>query len=219
MSQSAEEIRAEIESTRRELGQDVDALADKVSPSKIVDRQKNKLRGALSSVKDRVMGAADDTATSVKDAGHSAGAGIKDAGHTVAYKTQGNPLAAGVIALGAGWLLGSLMPASEKERAAASAVKEKAQPVVQEAQSVAKEAAENLKEPARESLESVKGTAQDAVATVKSEGQWAAEDVKGSAQDAKDTVQEQAGNGSGGSSGQGAHTGYTRGNTPGTIGS
>ena len=31
MSKSAEEIRAEIESTRRDLGQDVDALADKVS--------------------------------------------------------------------------------------------------------------------------------------------------------------------------------------------
>ena len=62
MSQSAEEIRAEIEATRRELGQDVDALADKVTPSKIVDRQKNKLRGALTSVKERVMGAADDAA-------------------------------------------------------------------------------------------------------------------------------------------------------------
>jgi hypothetical protein len=94
-----------------------------------------------------------------------------------------------------------------------------AQPVVQEAQSVAKEAAENLKEPARESLQSVKETAQDAVETVKSEGQSAAEDVKGSAQDAKDTVQEQAGDGSAGSSGQVAYTGYTSGSTPGTLGS
>jgi len=227
-------IRADIERTRGDLSRDVNALGEAVSPSNVAKRQASKVgekvSGAATSVKERVMGTADDMGST--DSGGASGLGDRASGmasdvgdrasdvtHTAKRKTQGNPLAAGVIALGAGWLLGSLMPASEKERAAASAVKEKAQPVVQEAQSVAKEAAENLKEPARESLESVKGTAQDAVATVKSEGQWAAEDVKGSAQDAKDTVQEQAGNGSGGSSGQGAHTGYTRGNTPGTIGS
>ena len=35
MSDSPDEIRANIERTRSELGSDVDALADKVNPSKI----------------------------------------------------------------------------------------------------------------------------------------------------------------------------------------
>ena len=50
-----DEIRADIERTRAELGQDVDALADKVTPSKIAERQTRKVRRALTSVKDRVM--------------------------------------------------------------------------------------------------------------------------------------------------------------------
>ena len=60
MSDSPDEIRADIERTRHDLGRDVDALADEVSPSKIVDRQVDKVRGAFTSVRERVMGAADD---------------------------------------------------------------------------------------------------------------------------------------------------------------
>ena len=201
-------IRAVIERTRGELSRDVNALGEAVSPGNVAKRQAGKLgervSGAATSVKDTVMGKADDMTSSTGGAasgltdrasGMASGVGdhASDATHAARRKAQGNPLAAGVIALGAGWLLGSLMPASQKERAAAATVKEKAQPVVQEAQSVAKEAAGNLKEPAQQSMESLKGTAQDAVETVRSEGQSAAHDVKGSAQDAKDTVQEQSG--------------------------
>jgi gas vesicle protein len=182
MSQSADEIRAEIESTRRDLGQDVDALADKVNPSKIVDRQKNKLFGALSSVKDRVMGAADDAAESVKDAGHAAGSGIKDAGQTVAHKAQGNPLAAGLIAFGVGLLVSALIPPSDKERELAATVEEKAQPLVDSVKDAAREVGENLREPAREAVESVKGTAQDAAHHVaddaKASGETVAEETR-----------------------------------------
>ena len=55
-----EEIREDIERTRADLGQDVDALADKVSPNKIAERQGRKVRNAVTSLKDRVMGAASD---------------------------------------------------------------------------------------------------------------------------------------------------------------
>ena len=66
MSDSPDAIRADIEQTRRELGSDVDALADKVSPSKIVDRQTDKVKQAFGSVRDRVMGAADDAGSAVE---------------------------------------------------------------------------------------------------------------------------------------------------------
>lgn len=39
MTDDPDAIRAEIENTRRSLSGDVDALADKVTPSKIADRQ------------------------------------------------------------------------------------------------------------------------------------------------------------------------------------
>ena len=63
-----DEIRADIERTRAELGQDVDALADKVTPSKIAERQTRKVRRALTSVKDRVMGVASDIGDTAHDA-------------------------------------------------------------------------------------------------------------------------------------------------------
>ncbi|WP_200919300.1 DUF3618 domain-containing protein [Curtobacterium sp. Leaf261] len=40
-----DEIRAEIEATRGNLGSDVDALADKVNPSSIAHRQTEKVKG------------------------------------------------------------------------------------------------------------------------------------------------------------------------------
>src|SRR5258707_261865 len=62
MTNNPDAIRADIEATRREFGSDVDALADKVSPSKMAQRQTRKLRSVLGSVKDKEL------ASSVKEA-------------------------------------------------------------------------------------------------------------------------------------------------------
>lgn len=204
-SNDPDALRREIEETRANLSQNVNALGEAVQPSNIAKRQVNKVTGAATGLKDKVMGSAHDTASSVTDKASSAGGSVSGvassatgtvtyAGETVKSQAQGNPLAAGMIALGAGWLLGSLLPATSRERQAAAAVKEQATPLVGQAQElakeVAKETAEELKEPAMSAAESVKGTAQEAAQTVKAEGQSAAEDVRSSAQDSKESVQE-----------------------------
>jgi hypothetical protein len=209
-SESPEEIRANIEMTRRELGQDVDALADKVTPSKIVDRQTRKVTGALGSLKDRIMGAADDAKSSVSDAGHSVGHGVSDVahnvgdvGHTVARKAQGNPLAAGLVAFGAGLLIAALIPPSDKERELASQVEEKAQPLVDKAKDVAREVGENLKEPARDAVESVKSTAQSAGQTVADEAKAGGQAVADQAKDSTERTKDEFSSTSGSSTGSG----------------
>lgn len=184
MSQSPEEIRAEIERTRAELGTDVDALADKVTPSKIVGRQTDKVRSAVGSVKDRVLGAADDA----RGATSSAGGTLADGSQKAVEKAKGNPVAVGLIAFGVGWLVASLIPASEKEKDLASTVKEKAQPVVQQATEAAKDVASNLKEPAQDAAQSLKDTATQAADTVKADASSAAGDVKDQADHATQTV-------------------------------
>ena len=70
---NTDQIREDIERTRAELGQDVDALADKVNPGKAAQRQGRKVRRALTSVKDRVMGVAGDVGDSAHDALGNAG--------------------------------------------------------------------------------------------------------------------------------------------------
>lgn len=184
MSTSPDAIRADIEATRRELGGDVDALADKVTPSKIVDRQKGKVKDAIWSVKDRIMGVADDAGSGIQDAG----AGIAHATDRAVAKAEGNPLAVGLVAFGVGLVVASLIPASEKEKDVAANVQDGAQPLVDKAKDVAKEVGENLKEPAQEAAAAVKDSATDAAQNIKAETQAAAAEVKGQAQQSRENV-------------------------------
>lgn len=197
MSENPDAIRADIEATRARLGTNVDAVADKVTPSHIVQRQTDKVKDAVFGVKEKVMGAADHTAGNVHAAGGSASSHLSDAGSAVAdaphlakAKTQGNPLAAGLMAFGAGLLVSSLIPASQKEREAADALKTAAEPLTTELTEAAQHVAEGLKEPAQAAMENVKATATDAAQNVKGEGQVAVSDVKDRATDAKDNVQQ-----------------------------
>lgn len=184
MSTSPDAIRADIEQTRRELGGDVDALADKVTPSKIVDRQKDKVRGAFGSLRNRIMGAADDAGSALSDAGSSVG-DVKD---RVVAKAEGNPIAVGLIAFGVGLLAASLIPASQREKDLAEDVKEQAQPLVEKVKDAASEAGRNLKEPAQNAANAVKDAATDAADTVKDEAKDATHQVKDQAQAAGDNT-------------------------------
>ncbi len=197
MSENPDAIRADIEATRARLGTNVDAVADKVTPSHIVQRQTDKVKDAVFGVKEKVMGAADHTADHVHSAAGSTGGHLSDAGSAIGdapaqvkTKTQGNPLAAGLIAFGAGLLVSSLIPASQKEREAADALKTAAEPLTTELTEAAKQVAEGLREPAQEAVENVKSTAADATGHIKAEGQDAVADVQGRADDARTNVQQ-----------------------------
>ena len=201
MSENPDVIRADIEATRARLGTNVDAVADKVTPSHIVQRQtdrvKENVRDAVFGVKEKVMGATDHTAGNVHSATGTAGARLSDAGSAIGdaptqvkTKTQGNPLAAGLMAFGAGLLVSSLIPPSQKEREAADALKTAAEPLTSELTEAAKHVAEGLKEPAQAAMENVKATAADATEHVKAEGQGAVTDVKDRTAEAKDNVRQ-----------------------------
>lgn len=194
MSENPDVIRADIEATRARLGTNVDAVADKVTPSHIVQRQADKVKenvkDAVFGVKEKVMGTADHAAGTAGAHFSDAGAAIGDAPTQVKTKTQGNPLAAGLIAFGAGLLVSSLIPASQQEREAADALKTAAEPLTSELTEAAKHVAEGLKEPAQAAMDNVKATATDATEHVKAEGQGAVADVKDRTVEARDNVQQ-----------------------------
>jgi len=179
-SSDPEVLRSQIETTRRDLGADVDALADKVTPGKIVQRQTDKVRGAFSSVKDKVMGSASDAGDSLNGVADEA-SGLA---HNAVDKAKGNPLAVGLIAFGVGWLASSLIPASTVEKKVAANVKDAAEPLVHQVTDAAKEVGENLKQPVADAADAVKGTATDAADTVKSETTSSAEEVRDTAKQA-----------------------------------
>lgn len=211
MGEESEQLRREIDRTRQSLGADVDALTEKVSPKRVVERRVDRTKDAIGGLKEKVMGttastgqglssAASGAAGSVQDAASGAVGSVQDAASSVGdtatstaraarRQAQGNPLAAGVIAFGLGWLVSSLLPASQKEQEVAQQVKEQAQPAVGEVLSDVKD---NLRQPAQEAVQSVKDTATDAVGTVQDEARSAASDVKDQARSSTQEVRQQA---------------------------
>jgi gas vesicle protein len=179
MGKEPEVIETEIEGTREDLSRNLDALADRVSPGKVVGRQVDGVKTRLGGAKDKVFGSAQSAGGSVADAPGNAASAVAD-------RAEGNPLAAGLIAFGAGWLLSSLLPASDKEaQLAGQAVdlaKEHGQPLVDHAKNVGQEIGEDLKDKATEAASDLKTSAQESAEHVKDEGQSAAQSVKDDAQ-------------------------------------
>ena len=232
MGQSADQIRREIEETRNDLGQTLDAIGDRVSPKQAVRRRTARVRNGLTSIREIVMGKADDmtdamgsgagrvsngvssvpstvkdtasgAAEGVSSAASTAAQGVSTAAHEVASaaeqvpqvitrQTRGNPLAAGLVAFGAGLLVSSLLPVTDKERQLASQVSDQLEPL----QSAAREAGEELKgeltSSAREAAEHVMEAAKDATSQVADQAQSAAQQVKEEATGATSHVAEEA---------------------------
>jgi hypothetical protein len=215
-------IRRDIETTQRNLSTDVDRLTEKVTPGRIVHRRMNNARRAMTTMRERVMGTTDsgdltsggstsggamsaardkigEGASTVADSTSSAAStvaqAIEEAPQAVRRGTEGNPLAAGLIAFGAGWLLSSLVPASKVEQQLAEQAKDAAQeygqPVAEHLGHAAEEIRDNMREPAQQAVESVRDTATDAASTVTDEARHAASDVTDRAQEAKSSVQQQ----------------------------
>jgi len=212
MTSDPDQIRGNIEVTQQHLSADVDALTEKVSPPRIVERRVQRTRSAMTSFKDRIMGdtaertsnlsdTVGSSASSAKDSVAGAASSAADAAGSAPdlarQRTRGNPLAAGLIAFGAGWLAASLLPATEPEQQVASQVKdvatEKGRPVAQQLQQAGQDAAQDLRESAQQRAESVKETAADAASTVRDEAQSQASDVTDHAQEARGRVTDQAG--------------------------
>lgn len=183
-----EQIRADIEVTRGELGRDVDALADKVTPDKIMERQKTRMRRAFDDMKERVMGVAEDVGHAASDAAGSAAHGVAEMPQRAARTAQGAPIAVGLVAFGLGLLAASFAPPTPTERRLANSLRDAAAPLVDSATQAAKDVASGLEQPARDAVEQVKDEAMDA-----------AERVKEETRDTGERVKENVGPGSGGS--------------------
>jgi hypothetical protein len=216
MSTDPDQIRSEIDQTQRELSADVDALTEKLSPQRMVERRVRRSRTAMTNMKDRIMGSTSDAYQTAGSAASGVGESVsarasaardtvagtassavdtvRSAPDTARRSTQGNPLAAGLIAFGAGWLLSALLPASEPEQQVASQVKdfavEQGRPVAEQLGQAGQQAAQELKESAQQRAETVKETATDAASTVTGEAQSAASDVSGRAQQSAGRVRD-----------------------------
>jgi ElaB/YqjD/DUF883 family membrane-anchored ribosome-binding protein len=183
-------IRAQIAETRSNLSGTIDELGDKVSPSQMARRQGARMRRAGRGIRERIMGSTETARDAVSEGMSSVGETMSDAPAVVRSQTQGSPMAAGLIAFGVGMVVSALLPPSKMEAQGAAALKEQAQPLVQEATDAAREVASSLKEPLQDAAEEVKATASDAVDTVTSQAASATDEVKHHAEQSTTTVRQ-----------------------------
>ncbi|KAB1909267.1 DUF3618 domain-containing protein [Micromonospora sp. AMSO1212t] len=144
MSNDPDRIRHDIETTRTDLSNDVDALAYKASPRRLAGTQVYRARSGLSRLLDRVMGTARHAGHSTRHQSaamgqrmsgmaqhgvemtsgraHQAAGAMSSVGHrgqalghASRERAESNPLAAGLVAFGVGLLAASLAPSTRKE--------------------------------------------------------------------------------------------------------
>jgi gas vesicle protein len=167
-----DEIRDQIEATRQELASDVDRLADRTVPSRVVHRRWEGVKDNVRDVKEKVMGTGD----SVQDVAGRAGDRVEGAAQTVAdsvrrapdavkRQARGNPLAVGVIAFGVGLLVATLIPETEAERQAGAKLAEHRDEVLDKVKETGQELREGLGDSVREAASQVKETAVQAASS------------------------------------------------------
>ena len=189
MGQSAEELRREIEMTREHMGETIDAIGDRVIPSRIVGRRRNQMRASYWAARDAVMGRSSSAASSIGQRASNTGSSISEgAGHLAervtdlpseaTRQTQGSPLGAGLVAFGAGLVLAAVIPPSEPEKQVAAKVKDAAEPLVEDAKEMGKELASTLQADSKDAGGALKETAHHALDTVKETATSAARQTK-----------------------------------------
>jgi hypothetical protein len=190
MGKSATEVRADIEDTRQDMSETIDAIADRTSPRRIIDRRRRRMSAGWRSARERIMGRAEtaggtagDQARHLSDSARETAGSVVDTARglpgAVTEQTQGNPIAAGILAFGAGLLVASLVPPSDPEQQLAGTLREQSQPLQDELKQAGQQVVEDVKSTARDGAEQVKQRAADAAGTVQN-------DVRSSAQEVQD---------------------------------
>ena len=156
-----DQIEMDIERTREDLRQNVDALKDKLSPTHAAKRSAARLGESVSQARDTLMGTAEDSVAKTQES-------ITGVSDKISSGARGNPVAVGLGAFALGWMISSLIPASKTEKDAAGTLLDSdmaasmVQPIADTARTVVENAGDNVKEAAQE----VGREAQEAASTV-----------------------------------------------------
>jgi ElaB/YqjD/DUF883 family membrane-anchored ribosome-binding protein len=161
------EIREEIEQTRDEMGETVEALGYKAD---VKTRAKENIAGKRDRLKQRLRGTTSRVDEATPDANQ-----VKEGAKRAAGVAQENPIGLALGSLAVGFLAGMLVPSTRAED-------EKIGPMADEVK-------ERLKETGQEALERGKEVAQDAAQSARETAQQSGQEQ---AEQLRDTAEEKA---------------------------
>ena len=163
MGEDPDRIRAEIEQTRAEMSETVDALGYKTDvkarAKDSIQDKKESVMGVASSAKERLVGAGQTVGDATPDSEQ-----VKRQARRAKSVAQENPLGLAVGAVAVGFLAGMLIPSTRVED--------------EKMGSLSDDVIERAKETGQEALERGKQVAQDAAETAKDSGREHAEELK-----------------------------------------
>jgi ElaB/YqjD/DUF883 family membrane-anchored ribosome-binding protein len=166
MGEDPDRIRTEIEQTRAEMSETVDALGYKTDvkarAKDSIQDKKESVMGVASSAKERLVGAGQSVGDATPDTEQ-----VKQQARRAKSVAQENPLGLAVGAVAVGFLAGMLIPSTrvEDEKLGQASddvvdrIKETGQEALERGKQVAQDAAETAKDSGREHAEELKETA------------------------------------------------------------
>ena len=178
MGETTEELVRDIEDTRSSMSGTLEAIGDRVSPGRVLERRRNRMVNWTARTKDRIMGTAENLTDKAGGTAHKVTDAPGAAMDTVRSSTSGAPLVAGGIAFGIGVLLGSVIPSTRAERQLGEQARQAVEPVKAELQEAGQQLVENLKEPVAEAVGDVKETAKAGAEQLKDRAGQGADEVK-----------------------------------------
>jgi len=161
-------IRQEIEQTRAQMGDTVEAIGYKTD---VKSRAKESVQGKVDGVRERITGVKDSVGDSTPSSGD-----VKQGAKKAVTIAEANPVGLGVAALAGGFLIGMLLPTTKVEN---EKLGPKATQFKEQAKDVASEAVDHGKQVAQEVASNVAETAKE---TAQEQGQQHAEELKSSVQ-------------------------------------
>jgi len=181
------ELRHDAQNQRERMGDTLEAIGDRLSPERIVQRRKAAVGQTFRNAKEAVMGSPDYGESGGKsglrghaeDMASSASEAVQQAPQVLAAQARGNPLAAGLVAFGLGALFATVLPKSRTEER-----------LVDEARPQLQSAAEELKEAGRAVAADAKERTTSAVEEVKAAGSNATEAVRDQARESTDRLRD-----------------------------
>lgn len=167
MGEDPRTIRADIEQTRTEMGDTVEALGYKTD---VKTRTKNAISDKVGSAKEKVTGATPETGD------------VKDGARRAKGIAEENPLGLAIGAVGLGFLVGLLVPSTRVED-------DKIGPVADEVKDKAKETGQEAMERGKHVAQAAAGSAKE---TAREAGQEQAEGLRSSTEQKVDEAQSNA---------------------------
>ncbi len=157
MGKTAADMRHEIQMKREDLSADIEAIEDRVRPSRVARRGTASLRWRARRAREAIMGRVEDGAGTARSLADTA----TDAPHQMTSATRGNPLAAGIVAFGLGMVTATLLPESETEQQLAQSMRPQLDRAKDTVMSTVRDGAHEVAEAVRPAVDESMSTMQE----------------------------------------------------------